>query len=98
MVGAAQDREAKDIAKENCGHLAGMVRAAQGAGRPNRLCQRPLWPPLNKRLPLFIITMHHNMFDQDDRNLEIKALQDQMMRLLRVNFGSKVVSVKHISI
>ena len=71
-----------------------MVRAGQGAGRPNRLCQRPLWPPLNKRLPLFIITM----FDQDDRNLEIKALQDQMMRLLRVNFGSKIVSVKYISI
>ena len=38
------------------------------------------------------------MFDQDDRNLEIKALQAQMMQLLRVNFGSKIVSVKYISI
>ena len=30
MVGAAQDREAKDIAKENCGHLAGMGWGAHG--------------------------------------------------------------------
>ena len=85
------DRSSVRCKIENCILLQQQYRIVdtgsemgEGYRRPNRPQQWPLWPPLIKCLPVFIIV---TMFDQYDRIKEIKVHKAQTMRLLRGEMG-----------